>query len=483
MRRSGGIHGVFAIVLGFSLSACARKPLTPGLVSTAELGTVRGRHFVRAVTHFHTPYSFDACDGKGISADGTLNRSCLADAKTAFCDNHINFIFATDHSNHLAEYSFSELALIESGDTLLTKAGPPGSPDLPVGNRMTCADGFQPVMAIGLEGRLLALGMDEHVPGDVSTRDAVYTGDSLDSRDKLRAVNALVGIPHTESRDKSALIALAPSFIEIYNVHANLDPRIRKKYLNRNPFDLVGIFINYLADPYNSLYADYMFTDYLEFNRVYFETWDALLATNIPVTGVGGLDSHQNIFSQKGSDGLRLDHHRRMTRAFNNFVLTASDTIDGVKGAIAAGRVYFVVEGLGTPVGMDFRGVTTHDNGNGTSTETLSEMGSTMTVNAPDTSSLRFSVPSVHRAFPGMDSENHPEIRSELVRVDASGAESVVATSGSSTLVYANPSPGHYRVHVYMRPRHLKEFLFDQDRAKQSYNWVISNHIKVQHIP
>jgi hypothetical protein len=469
------------------LSACARKPLTPGLVSTSELGTVRTLHFVRAVTHFHTPYSFDACDGKGVSADGTLNRSCLSDAKTAFCDNHINFVFATDHSNHLSEYSFSDLALIEAGDTLLTKAG------LPVGNQMTCADGFQPVLAVGLEGKFLALGMERHVPGDAAARDAVYTSDSADSFTKLAGTyagpdpgpwpNALVGIPHTESRDTASLIALAPNFIEIYNVHANLDPRIRKKYLGRSPFDLVAVFINYLADPYHSLYADYMFSDYLEFNRVYFEKWNALLAANIPVTGVGGLDSHQNIFSQKGSDGLRLDHHRRMTRSFSNLVLTASDTIDGVKGAIAAGRVYFVVEGLGTPVGMDFRGVTVHDNGNGTSTETIHEMGSTMTVNAPDASILRFSVPSVHPAFPGMDSGERPEVRSELVRVDASGAESVVASSGTSTLVYSNPPAGHYRVHVYMRPKHLEEFFFDGDRVRQSFNWIISNHIKVQHLP
>jgi hypothetical protein len=476
MRLAFGIMMIWAV----GLSGCARKPLTPGLVSTSELGTVRTFHFVRAITHFHTPYSFDACDGGGILPDGTLNRSCLADAKKAFCDNHINLIFATDHSNHLSKYSFNDLALIEAGDTLLTKGG------LPVGNRMTCADGFQPVLAVGLEGKFLALGMEQHVPGDAAARDAVYTSDAAVDYAILSdpaGPNALVGIPHTESRDKASLIALAPSFIEIYNVHANLDPRIRKKYLNRNPFDLVGVFINYLADPYNDLYADYMFTDYLEFNRVYFEIWDALLAAGIAVTGVGGLDSHQNIFSQKGSDGLRLDHHRRMTRAFNNLVLTANDTIDGVKGAIAAGRVYFVVEGLGTPLGIDFRGVTTHDNGNGTSTETVYEMGSTMTVNTPDSSALYFSVPSVHPAFPGMDSGESPELRTELVRVDSSGAESVVASSGTRTLFYPNPAAGHYRVHVYMRPRHLEEFLFDPDRAKQSYHWIISNHIKVQHIP
>jgi hypothetical protein len=82
-----------------------------------------------------------------------------------------------------------------------------------------------------------------------------------------------------------------------------------------------------------------------------------------------------------------------------------------------------------------------------------------------------------------MDSGDAPEFRTELVRVDASGGESVVASSGTRTMVYSNPLAGHYRVHVYMRPRHLEEFFYDQDHARQSYTWVISNHIKVQRIP
>jgi hypothetical protein len=471
-RGRAGLVGITAFLGAVALSACSNRPVSPGLVPTTELGTVRGQSFVRAITHFHTPYSFDACDGKGYNADGTINRSCWADARYAFCENHINYIFATDHVNYLAESSFADLALLEAGDTLITTGG--GA----VGNQMACPNGFTPRLAIGLEGKLLALGMENHVSADLADRTTVYDGEDPV---RLRGTGAndakaLVGVPHTESRDLITLTAIQPSFIEIYNVHANLDPKIRKKHLGRNPFDKIGVFVNYLADPYSSLNPDYMFLDFIEFNDVYFQRWDALVSASptARVTGVGGLDSHENIFSQKAADGERLDHHRRMTRFINNLVLTGTDSIDGVKTAIEAGRVFFTVEGMGTPVGLDYHGVQTTIAG-----DAVFEMGEIMQVTAPATARLEFAVPVVHPAFPGMDSDERPEIRAELIQVSSSGAETVVAGTSSSRLVYSNPGPGDYRVHVYQKPRHLRELLFNEDLADQEFLWIVSNHIKV----
>ncbi len=464
------------VVIGMGLLsfACSDRPVSPGLVSTAELGNLRGQSYVRAITHFHTPYSFDACDGKGYNADGTINRGCWAHARYAFCENHINYVFATDHTNHLAETSFSDLAFLESGDTLLTSGGNP------VGNQISCPNGFTPRLAIGLEGKLLALGMENHVSADVLEREGVYEGEDP-TRLRGTGVNdakALVGVPHTESRDLITLTAIQPSFIEIYNVHANLDPKIRKKYLGRNPFDKIGVFINYLADPYKSLNPDYMFLDFIEFNRVYFDRWDALVSASATarVTGVGGLDSHENIFSQKGADGERLDHHRRMTRFFNNLVLTSTDTISGVKSAIEAGRVFFVVEGMGTPIGLDYHLVRTSGG-----VDTPFEMGDIVSITGGDTGRLEFTLPVVHPAFPGMDSDDRPEIRAELIRVSSIGTETVVAGSAAAQLIYSNPTPGDYRIHVYQKPKHLRELLFNEDLADQEFLWIVSNHIKVTH--
>jgi hypothetical protein len=445
--------------------ACADRPVSPGLLRTSELGSLRGLLPVRAITHFHTPYSFDACDGKGIAADGTPNAACWDHARAAFCENHINYIFATDHTDRMAETSFQDLVLLRSGDTLLL------SGTEPVGNRIACADGFAPVLSPGLEGKWLALGMQRHVPGDLATRQAVYGAEDAASKASLENdAGALVAVPHTESRDFANLLALAPQAIEIYNLHANLDPKIRKKYLGRPPFEKLGAFINFLADPYKELNPDYLFLDFIEFNSVYFETWNRLLAAGLPVTGIGGLDSHENIFPQKAADGERLDQHRRMTRFINNFVLTNADDSTSVKSAIAAGRVYFVVEGLGTPTLPDFHGTVA---GSGATIE----MGGTMTPGA-DASELSFSVPSVHASFPGMGAEEKPQIRAELIRVDSNARETVVAR-GSSAISYLDPPAGHYRVQVWIRPKHLKDFLFDEDRGNEEFLWIIGNPIRV----
>lgn len=453
-------------LLSAIFGACAKQPLTPGLVSTAELGNLRGLHFVRAITHFHSPYSFDACDGKGYHSDGTIDLSCLHDAKYAFCENHINFVFFSDHVSHIAETDYSKLLLQEAGDTPVLKTG------IQVGTQIHCADSFAPVMAPGLEGQLLALGMEAHVAPDVATRQTIYGGGTATEKTALQAVGALVAVPHTESRDTQALIALAPDVIEIYNVHANLDPKIRKKWLGKKPFDKIAKFLNYIVDPYNSLHADYIFTDFLEYSDIYFEKWNALLAAGVHVTGVGGLDSHQNIFSQKASDGQRLDSHRRMTRFFNNLVLTATDDLDAIKNAIKAGRVFFVVEGLGTPVGLDFHGVVAG---------TTVEMGDSMTIVAPQTSSLLFHLPTVQSKFPGMDSDQKPEIWAELHFIDGTGKESIVqrVNGAGNDLVYSEPPAGNYRIHAFMKPHHLKEFLFDDHHADETYQWIIGNPIKV----
>lgn len=463
--RTPGILTLFTLVASFA--GCGKQAITPGLVSTSELGQTRGLHFVRAITHFHSPYSFDACDGKGYHSDGTIDLACLHDAKYAFCENHINFIFLSDHVSHLAETDYSKLLLQETGDTAILNGA-----SAQVGTQIHCADQFTPVMAPGLEGQLLALGMEAHIAGDLATRQAVYGGDTVTEKITLQTVNALIGVPHTESRDTAALIALQPDFIEIYNVHANLDPKIRKKWLARKPFDKIAKFLNYIVDPYNSLHADYIFTDFLEYTEVYFQKWNAMLAANLHVTGVGGIDSHQNIFSQHASDGQRLDSHRRMTRFFNNLVLTVADDLNSIKNAIKAGQVYFVVEGLGTPLGLDFHG---------TLAGTLIEMGANLSVVGPQTSSLSFHVPTVHPKFPGMDSRDKPEIWAELHWINAAGLETVVARSAGAgnDLLYSEPPSGNYRVHVFMKPHHLKDFLFADEHADETYQWIISNSIKV----
>lgn len=456
---------VALLVVG-AASSCGKNKATPGLLSTSVMGTVRGQSFVRAITHFHSPYSFDACDSKGLDGDLNPNKGCLNNIKRALCINHINYTFLTDHVEHMAETDFNKLLFLEAGDVAVQKSG------VDIANSIGCSDGFPAVMAPGLEGKLLALGMENHIAGTVDQRKAVYGGDQAAQQTQLETdTNAVVAVPHTESRDIAALITLQPKVIEIYNLHANLDPKLRKAYLGLKPFEHIAKFLNYLLDPFNELNADYLFMEYLQHAQVYFDKWNALLNANGHVTGVGGLDSHENIFSQKASDGDRLDSHRRMTRFMNNLVLTSTNTIDGVKAAIVAGKVFFTIEGLGTPMGLDFYGAV-----NGVPTV---EMGNAAVLAAGATSSIVFKVPTVHPDFPGMDKDDKPEISAVLFHI-VGGQEAIVATTTGSQIVYTNPPVGFYRAEARMVPKHLRDFVFSKKYADRSYRWIISNPIKVQ---
>jgi hypothetical protein len=456
--------------LSFCAIACSKMAPSPGLVNTQELGTVRGYHLERVITHIHTPYSNDACDSNGMNADGTLNLECLHDLKRALCENHINLSFSTDHVDHMAQQDFENLLLLESGESVITNA----SGDR-VASSIPCKDGFNVVMAPGLEGKLLALGMEKHITGTVEDREAVYGGDGASDKTTLESSiasggsNALVAIPHTESRSLDLLRTLNPSAIEIYNLHANLDPKIRKASLGFKPFEHVAKFMNYLMDFFNTQNADYLFVEYFQMSPVYFSKWNTLLAEGVSVTGLAAHDSHENVFPQKASDGERLDQHRRMTRMFSNLVMTTTTGIDAIKTAIRDGKVYFVLEGLGSPVGLDF-----HADVNGS----VVEMGSIAPIGAGGTS-IVFQQPTVLSSFPGMDSDESPEIISELHFIDSTGAESVVARSTERTLVYANPPAGHYRVHVMMKPLHLEDFVIKDDYVERYYPWIITNPIKV----
>ena len=446
-----------------ALSGCSKVDPSPGLVNTLELGTVRGFHYERVITHFHTPYSFDACDSKGKNSDGSINLACLHDIKTAICNNHINLTFNTDHVNFVATTPFESLLLLEAGDTVVLN----GTSDR-VANSVACPDGFSAVLSPGLEGQLLALGMEKQITAADPT--ATYGGNTTVEQGILSdtlangGAHALVGIPHTESRDVAFLQGLSPAFIEIYNLHANLDPKIRKTSLGLPPFAHIATFMNYLLDPLNSQNADYMFIEFFEMAPVYFQKWNTLLAGGMHVTGVAGHDSHENIFPQKASDGERLDQHRRMTRMFSNLIMTTASSIDSIKAAITAGKVFFVLEGLGSPVGLDF-----HATLAGT---TVVEMGSTMTVGAGQASNISFAAPSVISSFPGMDAGLKPVIYSELHFISATGAV-------NGPLVYNDPPAGNYRIHSYMYPFHLRDLVLKHSYAEKAYPWIISNPILV----
>jgi hypothetical protein len=371
----------------------------------------------------------------------------------------------------MAQTDIEDLLLLESGDSAVLN----GTSDR-VANQLNCSDGFHAVMAPGLEGKMLALGMEKHVAGTVADREATYGGEGTTEKTDLEksiatgGSNALVVIPHTESRELSLLRTLSPDAMEIYNLHANLDPKIRKASLGLKPFEHIAKFMNYLLDPFNTQNADYLFVEFFQLSSVYMCKWNTLLSEGFHITGVAAHDSHENIFPQKASDGERIDQHRRMTRMFSNLVMTTASDIDSIKASIRAGKVFFVVEGFGSPINLDF-----HGTNNGTTVE----MGSSMTVAGADPSSLTFLAPSVISSFPGMDSDYKPLVYSELHFINSSGVESVVKSAIGETLTYSDPPAGHYRIHSYILPFHLRDLVLNHAYAEKAYPWIISNPIKV----
>jgi hypothetical protein len=417
------------------------------------LGSPRGYRIVRTITHFHSPYSWDACDKNGLP-DGKPDANCMADITKAVCSNHIDFLFLTDHPDHMSDYEFDQLKL-------------PGIEK--------CDNGAHPEFQVGFESTLMALGMSGHLDPDPTTRKNLYNDNTPATATRLKTdVGALVVIPHTESKTLDWIKTIQPDAIEIYNFHANVDPKIRQNDLGLPPFkDIPGI-LTYLFDPYHSLQADFAFLSFFEIHPTYMNDWDALLASGMKVTGLAGTDSHENIFPQKVSDGERFDSHRRVTRIFSNYLLVQNVTVADAKDAIAKGRSWLVMEGLGTPTGMDYTATPLDGAGvEGTPVGT----GESLTI-APK-AVIRVNLPILYSGSP--TNGQSPLVRIELKHVKTDGTEEVVAKADSAGLTYTTDVTGPYRAEVYITPLHLSDLLSDfSSNASIEYPWILTNPIYLE---
>lgn len=468
-RRWRTRHAAVALLcLGAYGLSCGKAPVPVSLPDSSELGNPRGLRMARVITHYHSPYSFDACDKAGLSAD-VPDAGCLLNLKYAVCMNRIDFLFLSDHPSEMERFEFDKLLLKEEGDALVNTAG-----GLPYVNRLgSCQNGFTPAIMAGFEGRLLALGMDQHAAASVADRGTLYNEETSAARAQLQsASNAVVLVPHTESRSVELIRDIQPDGIEIYNIHANLDPKIRKKDLGLKPFEHIPGILTYLVDPYKDLNADFMFLQFMEVSGIYFRKWNELIAGGLKLAGYGGTDSHENTFPQSASDGERLDSHRRLTRFMSNHLTVASLDPGTIRSALKAGKGWLVFEGLGSPVGMDLSA--TPASGGGTTAgpgETLSLGGGSAVI--------RVSLPALHRDSPRGDDE--PEIRVELKRVLSGGEDAVVASASGASVELTTSQAGAYRAEVWIRPLHLRDFVSGfEELAEKEYRWVVTNHVYVE---
>ena len=467
-----GYAPLFLVGAYLLFAGCSPRPISHDLPNSLELGSPRGQRWARVITHNHSPYSYDACFHGAVQPDGSLDETCLQDLRTSFCRNAIDFTFMTDHPNAMARFEFRALLLLRGNDTEIV--APNGQS---VGNHMeACEGGIRPYLTVGFEGQLLALNMNGHLIDE--HRESLYGGETAALVQQLRQqANALVVVPHTESRSLEKLREIAPDAIEIYNGHANLDPKIRKQWLNLPPFSHLPDVSTYLVDPFREMSPDLAFLGFLNLNDAYLSRWNELVYGGMPVAGLVGTDSHQNVFAQKVADGESFGSHRRLSRYATNHFLTSEVSPAAIRQSLQSSQVLVVFEGLGSPVGFDFHAQTAEGE--------VAELGQSLSL-AGSSITLEVQVPTVH----GMHGEQHygvyaeaPVIRAEIRQVMEGGKDQVVAGiwEGGKHLHWEVNSPGIFRTHIYMRPKHLRGFLPSLEyQSDREYPWIISNHIFIK---
>ena len=447
----------YCIIL-FFLTHCGRSgEWNKELPSTRELYSAqRGLSLARTQIHLHTPYSWDACD-----IDEAV---CFENLRSALCMNRIDAAFLTDHPNNMAYQEFKELLLHHSGDTgvLLDSKM--------IANQILCPNSHESIISAGFESQLMPIGMTQHLDSDPETRLSLYQEVTPEIVKRLQTeTDALVLIPHTESRSIELLTSLGVNGIEVYNIHANVSPNIRHEFLGFDYFKGLFDVITYWIDPYSSQETDLAFIPFLQVSEVYSQKWAALLTAGQKVVGVGGDDAHQNLLPGKAPDGDKIDSYRRMTRWLSNYVLTTERTIPAIKAALLHSRNWVVFEGLGSPVDFDF-----YAESNGTITELgdeLSLSGKQVTFHAD--------LPALHKMTP--QSKEKPSISLRLIQIAPNGSKKELIRTIDSSLSFQVSEPGSYRIEVGITPHHFSSFIsYKKDLLRQEYPWIITNHIFVR---
>lgn len=433
-------------------------PWEPSLVvSTDELQTARGLRPARGIIHLHSVYSHDACDGRP-QPGGKINEPCLQDLRRGICETKQDYVMLTDHLATMVDQDFEDLFLMRDGDQPVKRGGKI------VASLMDCGEGRHAVVMVGTEVDLGPVGLEEHAAESPESRETAYDRTDPAWVESLHNLGAVVWVPHTENKDLEWLRSVPVDAMEVYNLHANIDPDIRKDYLGLSPLGAIFSLIPFLDKSPEGPHPDLALLGFFSENTNAIEKWNDLLRGK-RISGVAGSDIHQNVFFFKLRDGERGDGYRRLMHWFSNHVLVSEVTDLTVKEALRVGRSYSAFEVLGVPDGFDFHarsGARTY------------EMGESV----PLGSGLELVVkaPRVH----GLGrADERPSLRMVLLGIGTEGAAEVA--SGSDDLAYAVTKRGAYRAEVRITPNHLKGWLGEMEAALiHEYLWIYSNPIYIE---
>ncbi|MEO8843955.1 MAG: hypothetical protein ABI591_27805 [Kofleriaceae bacterium] len=430
------------------------KTLPPASV----MGTFRGLSPARGILHLHSPYSHDACDNMPRDANGVPNEPCLQDLRAALCTDQIDFADLTDHDASMADEDFPTLFSPRAGDVPVIN----GNGDQ-IGSRMTCGDGHVVTFTVGGENDLMPIMLHHHpVAATIAERHAIYNGIDAASVQAFRDAGGLTWVAHTEQHDLDQLRTLLPDGIELYNLHANIDPKIRSMYLGLDSAGAITAAVNFADTQPGHPEPDLALLSFISPSTPALTRWDQLLADGHHIPATAGSDAHQNALPVILADGERGDSYRRVLRWFSNVALV-QDTQDmtQIEAALKAGRMFAVFEMMGTPLGFDVHADAVEMGG-------TANVGSTLTVNVPTIRNLDPSLPT-------------PEIRANVIRVTASGPQ-MVASSTDATVSVPLDQPGAYRVEITIIPHHLGPYLGDLGTgyADVELPWIYANPIYVE---
>jgi hypothetical protein len=423
------------------------------------MGDARGYRAMRTIIHAHSVHSHDACDGNPY-VDGGPNEPCLQSFRAALCRTHIDVIFLTEHDGLMATVPYETVLQMRPGDEPVMQDG------RVVGSRIGCPDGHRVMLLPGAENELMPIGLLRHPdPLNGSLADS-YNADDPAAAARFRAAGALVAIPHVEQRSIAHLREIQPEVIELYNVHANLDPRIAGPYLNYNVGPALADILRFQRAG-TGLDPEMLFMTFFQESANDLGKWAQLLTDGRRIPAVAGSDAHENVLPVPLTDGERGDSYRRVFRWFSNQLWVQGElTRESAMEALRQSRVFVTFEAFGTPVGFSYTAQT------GDRTREIGE--EIMLSEAPV---LRVTRPQVHELSPLLPT---PTTRLRVLRAEASGAWTEVAAADTGDISFTPTTAGVYRAEVRITPNHLGPYLPGLERLMREVPWVYSSPIYVR---
>ncbi len=431
------------------------------LPEASALGVRSGLTPARGIVHLHSPYSHDACDGMPRPG-GQPDEKCLADLRAALCTDHIDFANLTDHDDSMADEDFSKLFSMRGSDQAVMRGADQ------IASRILCDDGHQVLVTIGGENDLMPIMLDHHLPGTVQERHDLYNGNDAAASAAYRAAGGLVWVAHSESKTLETLRTVAPDGIEVYNLHANIDPDIRKDFLGLSSSGAISAAIQFADTEPGHPEPDLAMLAFFSANGPAIEKWQTLLGEGKHISVTAGSDAHQNAIPVVMADGERGDSYRRVMRWFGNYALVQNTRdVDQIKAALKAGRMFAAFELLGTPEGFDAYATTP-------SGVTI-ELGGTIA--KAEGAMLTVEVPRVRNLDPSLPV---PTITAKVIWISAAGP--VEIAHGDTSFLAHLGAPGAYRVEVTITPSHLGPYLHDLGTAMAEVElpWIYASPFYVE---